>query len=170
MKQFIAIVVILIVAAVAFLIITMKPREITPKDIHPVPGLVTNVSDTPAVQTPVAGNQPVEEASMTLPSQASEPAEKIVPPKGSQEDIVHPGGNYFIVINSFRNLKMAREKADNLRKKLNSEIYILPLSDDGLYRLSYGKYETREDAERALINVRINIRPEAWIYSTAKAK
>jgi hypothetical protein len=169
MKQFIAIVVIILVAVVAFIIISLKPREITPKDIHPVPGLVNNQSESPVTQNPPAESPSTDAASANQTSPA-EPVsyEKSSTVVTSQENEVSTEGYYFIVINSFRNLNMAKEKAANLKTKLKSEIIVLPLSRDGYYRLSYGKYSTKEDAEHALISVRINIRPEAWIYYPGK--
>ena len=179
MKQVAVIIVLLVIAAAAYLVFTFSPRQVTPKDIHPVPGLVrTSQQSTAQENTPdtVAVNQPVAETGgSAVPGKQPEKAvpEQIKPemakpvPQASAPP-VSDDGNYYIIIESFKNREAASQRASYLEKKYNTEIFILPPTPAGICRLSYGRYPTYEKADSALIKVRIKLRPEAWILSPAR--
>jgi hypothetical protein len=77
----------------------------------------------------------------------------------------HKTRTYYIIIESFRNLDSAREKAAMLKKTINAEFIVLPLSAEGYFRLSYGRYSTYGEAEAVIPEIRRTMGNDAWIYS-----
>ena len=72
---------------------------------------------------------------------------------------------YRVLQSEFQGDKAAKQKAEQLKKKFNTDIILLPPTKEGNYRISYGKYSTPEEAESMLKSIRININPDAWIFS-----
>jgi len=130
---------VVLVIAAAFLIITLPPRHITLKDIPP------------AITPQTTPKEPVtDEAKMVL--------------NGNDK----PQAGYYIIIGSFKSLAQAQQNAAEITKKFNTNTIILPPTPQGLYRISYGKYSTREEAESAITGIRINFGSDVWIYSVNK--
>jgi len=172
MKQFVVVVLFLLLCAAVYLMFNISPRQISLKDIEPV--------ETVA-EDPVPVKHEVEEATM-LPSEsrdtsagketivvqdqkpAPEPVAAIQENKPPEND----ARAYYIIIEGFKNSNAAKERAATLSKKFNTEMFVLPPTHAGIYRISYGKYSTYEQAETALVRVKIKIRPEAWILSPRK--
>ena len=75
---------------------------------------------------------------------------------------------YYIIVESFKNLTLAQQRAEKLNNDFNKNIIVLPSTTDGFYRISYGKYSTYEEAESAIKSIRTSIRSDAWIYSLKK--
>ena len=75
--------------------------------------------------------------------------------------------DYYIIVGSFRNLIQAQEKAEKLINDLNTNIIILPPTKESLYRISYGKYSTYEDAKTTIKSksIRETISSDIWILS-----
>jgi hypothetical protein len=71
----------------------------------------------------------------------------------------------YIIIGSFRNIIQAKEKIEKTLSGFYANIIILPPTKEGNYRISSGKYSTREEAEAAIISVRKKIKPDAWILT-----
>lgn len=76
--------------------------------------------------------------------------------------------DYYIIIESFRNLTLAQQKAEKLKNDSNTNIIVLPPTTEGYYRISYGKYSTLEEAKSAIKSIRTNISSHAWINSVKK--
>lgn len=72
---------------------------------------------------------------------------------------------YHIIIGSFSTLLQAQQNAEKLTNTLNIKIIVLPQSEEGYYRISCGKYFSREDADAAIDSVRKNFISNAWILS-----
>jgi cell division septation protein DedD len=172
MKQFVVVVLFLLLCAAVFLMFNISPRQISLKDIEPV----ETVAEDPApVKHEVADASmlPVESKDSTVgkensvvqdPKPVPEPVAAIQENKPPEND----AKAYYIIIEGFKNSNAAKERAETLSKKFNAEMFVLPPTHAGIYRISYGKYSTYEQAETALIRVKIKIRPEAWILSPKK--
>ncbi|MBK8884357.1 MAG: SPOR domain-containing protein [Bacteroidales bacterium] len=76
---------------------------------------------------------------------------------------------YYIIVESFKNLTTARQKADKLSRDFKTDFIVLPPTKEGLYRVSCGKYETLEEARATINSVRNKIRPDVWIFSASSA-
>ena len=89
----------------------------------------------------------------------------------SQEEQVFPDQErsfateevYHVIIASFAREQDALEKVRQLREQYPANVRVLPMSDNGRYRVSYGNYASMEDANAALQSIRRNIRDDAWI-------
>jgi cell division septation protein DedD len=172
MKQFVVVVLFLLLCAAVYLMFNISPRQISLKDIEPVETVaedpapakqeVTNASMLPVVSTDTSAGK--ENSVVQDQKPASEPIAGIQENKLPEND----ARAYYIIIEGFKNNNAAKERAATLSKKFNAEMYVLPPTNAGIYRISYGKYSTYEQAETALIRVKIKIRPEAWILSPRK--
>jgi len=129
--------------AAAFLIITLPPRRITLKDVPP------------------AGAQKISPKETA--KQESTPEDS---PQPYVSEKVQPG--FYIIIGSFKSLAQAQQNEAELKNKFNADIIVLPPTPQGLYRISYGIYSTREEAESAIAGIRKNIGPDVWVYSVNK--
>jgi hypothetical protein len=148
-KQFSSIflfIVILFIAAILY-ILTKQPRDVTLKDILRV--------NPPLADTQISREEPVK-SELT-------PIDSI---KTAVDDTVLT--DYYIIVGSARDPGIAQQKAEKLKNDSNIHIIVLPLSREGIYRISYGKYSTLETARSAMENIRRNIRSDAWIYSIKK--
>jgi hypothetical protein len=73
--------------------------------------------------------------------------------------------NCYIIIESFKNLTQAQQRAEKLKNDFNANFIVLPPTAEGYYRISCGKYSTLEEAESAIKSIKTNIRSDAWIFS-----
>jgi len=71
---------------------------------------------------------------------------------------------YYIIVESFKNLSLAKQKAEKLKKDFKTDIYVLPPSKEGYYRISYGQYSTMDEARSAINGVKKNFGPNVWIF------
>jgi len=129
--------------AAAFLIITLPPRRITLKDVPP------------AGAPKISPKETVKQENTPSDSQQTYISEKVQP-------------GFYIVVGSFKSVAQAQQNAAELKNKFNADIIVLPPTPQGLYRISYGIYSTREEAESAIAGIRKNIGPDVWIYSVNK--
>jgi cell division septation protein DedD len=133
--------VVLFIAA-AFLVITLPPKRINLK--------------SPAVVAPhTTPKKPTESQSnpITKPETNSNQKTQI---------------DYYIIVGTFKNLTLAREKAAKLKNDFNTDIIILPPTAEGYYRVSYGKYSTHEEAKSIIKNLSKSISSDAWVFSDKK--
>jgi isocitrate lyase len=72
---------------------------------------------------------------------------------------------YYIIVQSNRNLRQAQQKAEELTNKYNTNFIVLPRTKEGFYRISYGKYSKLEEVNSIIKGIRTNIRSDAWILS-----
>jgi len=129
--------------AAAFLIITLPPRRITLKDVPP------------AGAPKISPKETVKQENTPSDSQQTYISEKVQP-------------GFYIVVGSFKSVAQAQQNAAELKNKFNANIIVLPPTPQGLYRISYGIYSTREEAESAIADIRKNIGPDVWVYSVNK--
>jgi len=129
--------------AAAFLIITLPPRRITLKDVPP------------AGAPKISPKETVKQENTPADSQQTYVSEKVQP-------------GFYIVVGSFKSVAQAQQNAAELKNKFNADIIVLPSTPQGLYRISYGIYSTREEAESAIAGIRKNIGPDVWVYSVNK--
>ena len=134
---------VVLVIAAAFLIITLPPRRITLKDVPR------------AVAPQTSPKEPVKKESTIADSPQTYVSEKV------------PSG-YYIIVGSFKSLSQAQQNAVEITNKFNANIIMLPPTPQGLYRISYGKYNTREEAESSIAGIRTNFGSDVWIYSVKK--
>ena len=78
-------------------------------------------------------------------------------------DIKQAGKGYYIIVGSFTDLAQAQRQAEKYTTDYGAVILILPPSAMGYYRISHGRYDTGEEAEAALIDIRNDHFPDAWI-------
>jgi hypothetical protein len=143
MKQFvsmIAVCLIIIVLFVLYYVITSPPKNISLKDIPPTIAVHTNSRDSVSLG-------PILTDSL----------------KTDGEGLARV--DCYIIVESFKNLTLARERAGKLTDDFNANFIVLPPTTEGYYRISFGKYATYEEAESAIKSIRTKIRPDAWIYS-----
>lgn len=129
--------------AAAFLIITLPPRRITVKDVPP------------AGAPKISPKEIVKQENTLADSQQTYVSEKVEP-------------GFYIIIGSFKSVAQAQQNAAEIKNKFNTDIIVLPPTPQGLYRISYGIYSTREEAESAIAGIRKNIGPDVWVYSVNK--
>ena len=129
--------------AAAFLIITLPPRRITLKDVPP------------AGAPKISPKETVKQENTPADSQQTYVSEKVQP-------------GFYIVVGSFKSVAQAQQNAEEIKNKFNADIIVLPPTPQGLYRISYGIYSTREEAESAIAGIRKNIGPDVWVYSVNK--
>ncbi len=79
------------------------------------------------------------------------------------EQIQDSAKEFHIIVGSFTNIQQARQEATRLQERDWTEVRVLPISDTGRYRVSYGAYADMKDAMAALQSIRRNIRNDAWI-------
>lgn len=138
MKKLIFIIIVLFLITLVY--VFNSPKEITIKDLHPTVIPHTSTKE-PAMREPA-----VIDSSET-----------------DGKDKVHV--DYYIIVESFRNLTLTQQKAEKLKNDFNTNIIVLPSLKDGYYRISYGKYSTFEEAKATIKSVRTNINSDAWIFS-----
>ena len=139
---------VLFIAAILY-VVFRPPKEINIDDLQTIYGVVPMPSDTgftnsvPADSTIAAGLVEVNDHEI-------------------QQDTDY---RYFIIIGSSRSHELALKKAGTLHEQYKSDIFVLPVSKEGFYRISFGRYRTREEANSRLQSVRSATGPDAWIYS-----
>jgi cell division protein FtsN len=76
--------------------------------------------------------------------------------------------DYYIIVGTYRNLKLAQQKAVELKVEFNAKIIVLPPTKEGYYRISYGKYSSPEEVKSKIDSVKANISSNAWMFSLKK--
>jgi cell division protein FtsN len=146
MKQVILIIIVLFIAALIYLI-TQQPKDITLEDmikyIPPTAAPNTNPEESYSQETTLIDSS-----------------------KTDVDDTLQ--FDYYIVVESFKNLTLAQQKAEKLKTALNADIIVLPPTTEGYYRLSYGKYSTIEEARSIINSVRSKFKSDVWIYTAKK--
>jgi hypothetical protein len=115
------------------------------------------------------GNVPLKElysdvTQQTIPKESVKPEYSFVD-SSKKDDNLKVLADYYIIVGSFGNLMQAQQKADKLTNVFNTNIIVLPVTKEGYYRVSCGKYSTLEKAKDTLKSIRTNISKEAWIFS-----
>jgi hypothetical protein len=76
--------------------------------------------------------------------------------------------DYYIIVGTYKNLKLAQQKAGELMNEFKTKIIVLPPTKDGYYRISYGKYSSPEEVRSKVDSVKTNINSSAWMFSVKK--
>lgn len=126
--------------ALAFYVILLPPQEITIKDI------------TPKIARHSSPNRTSFQEISHVDSVVT-------------DDDVKVRVEYYIIVQSNRNLRQAQQKAEELTNKYNTNFIVLPRTKEGFYRISYGKYSKLEEVNSIIKGIRTNIRSDAWILS-----
>jgi hypothetical protein len=142
MKHLVLLIIILFIA-VAVYVSTLPPKHFALKDLHP---------------TIVPHTNPQEPQTQA--------ATFIISSEAGIDDKVQV--DYYIIVASTRNLTLAKKKAEQLKNHFNTDIILLPPTQEGNYRISCGKYSNHEEAESILKSRGTSISPDAWIYSVKK--
>jgi hypothetical protein len=82
-----------------------------------------------------------------------------------RDDSATAGEGYYLILASFNEISQAQQAADKYSAEYNAGVTVLPKTQEGYYRISYGKYSALSDAESALSSVRENINPSAWLLA-----
>ena len=161
MKRLIILTIILFVA-LGVLVVNLPPREMTMKDLHPVivPAVRREMIGTP--DTPSTGINKAPAGLVKADTSRNDPRTVTHAPVIDKGQI-----EYYIIIESIHDLTLAKKKAKTLKEKYNTDIIVLPPTAEGNFRLSYGKYSSPEEAKSVIRSVRMQIRPDAWIYSAS---
>ncbi len=149
-------------AAILYHVFTMPPKGMSIKDLHPV-----LVQHSPT-DTSITRDASSYGSDSELKAGTSGPDARGNNATVRQDYAPEAEPDFFIIIESFRDLKVASRKAATLEKELKTRIFVLPPSENGYYRLSYGKYSTMDEARQALAYIKVKVRPDAWIYSVKK--
>ena len=76
--------------------------------------------------------------------------------------------DYYIIVQSFRKLEQAQEKARKLKKDFSADFIVLPPTPEGYYRVSCGKYSTMEEAISKIKSIRDMMNSEVWVLSVKR--
>jgi len=75
------------------------------------------------------------------------------------------GEGYYLILASFNDITQAQQAADQYSADFDTGVTVLPRTQEGYYRISYGKYTALSDAESALNSVRQTITSSAWLLA-----
>jgi len=82
-----------------------------------------------------------------------------------RDDPETDGGGYYLILASFNDITQAQQAADQYSAEFNAGVTVLPKTEEGYYRISYGRYTAFSDAESALNSVRQTITSSAWLLA-----
>jgi hypothetical protein len=151
---------ILLFVALGVIVINLPPRGMTMKDLHPIP--------VPASKQVMIGTMDTTSAKTSETPGGTIPTDTSLSNPHEQPGVLNPDKvrtEYYIIIESVRNHAMAKGKAEMLKRQYNADIIVLPPTENGNFRLSYGKYSSYEEASVVIKKIRKKIREDAWIYS-----
>lgn len=72
----------------------------------------------------------------------------------------------YLIVASFTDLDQANRMAEEYTVKLQEDMFVLPATTNGYYRVSYGRYATPAEALSALQNLKDNNFPDAWLLAS----
>lgn len=188
MRQFAVIVIVLFIAAAAYYFFAKPPQQLSVKDLHPVPVRVNTPKDTARPVPP----KPVDSSAAAVPEKKAPPVvtlparndktdastgkrapKSAARPAGTPSEVIiatpaTAGKYYYIIIESFKTIAPAKERAERLRLTYRTDMIILPTPPEGYYRLSFGRYTTEEAARAVLPKVKNDLKADAWILPKAE--
>jgi hypothetical protein len=86
----------------------------------------------------------------------------LLPEKNDSEPA---GEGYYLILASFNDMTQARQAADQYSADFDARVTVLPRTQEGYYRISYGRYPDLPEAESALSSVRQTINSSAWLLA-----
>jgi hypothetical protein len=165
MKQLVLIIIVLFVVAV-IIVTNLPPKAITLDEISrsEAPRFRPEEHDTVIVtpvnnQIKVSQDKPVEEN-----DKLKETPVNITVSVRKDEAAV----DYYLIVQSFRKLEQAQEKATKLKKAFSTEFIVLPPTPEGYYRISCGKYSSKEEARSRLKSIRDLMGTDVWVLSVKR--
>lgn len=175
-----------LISAILFFIVYFWANTFMPEDDSGV-GIYPAVAANPVTETNI-----IDEALLNRIMEAEAPAETEAPSgavapsqfgalsgavalseSGAPSKVKatsEPGGGYYLIVASFRDIDQAQLVAEKYTNDYNADIIILPPTPQGYYRISYGRYSTPEEAGATLPAVRETVNPDAWVYSMKKPR
>jgi hypothetical protein len=137
MKQFVLIIVVLFVVAV-IIVINLPPKAITLDEISRSDAPRSNIEEHDTLTaTPVKNPVTISHGEAVV--------------------------DYYIIVQSFRKLEQAQEKARKLKKVFSADFIVLPPTPEGYYRVSCGKYSTMEEARSKIKSITNRMGSQVWI-------
>ena len=99
-----------------------------------------------------------------------EPAAQQITPDDSTEErgAKQAETEYYLIIESFKNLTQAQQRAEKFRNDFKTNVIVLPRSKEGYFRISYGKYSSIEEARAAQISLKTNFSHDVWVLTVEK--
>jgi hypothetical protein len=82
-----------------------------------------------------------------------------------QQYVTNPQVYYYLIVGSFTDMTQAQQMAEKYEDTFGTGILILPPTPEGYYRISCGRYLTGKEADAALVAVRQNHYPDAWVLA-----
>jgi len=144
MRKLASIIFLLFIGVILYYVMTLPPKDITLEDLS------TSVAPYTSPQ-----NESATQETTLIDSSETDNDNKVLV-------------DYYIIVESFRNLTMAQQKAEKLKNDFNTNIIILPPTKEGYYRISYGKYSSLEEARSTIKSIRTKISSDVWIFSEKK--
>ncbi len=82
-----------------------------------------------------------------------------------RDDSETAGKGYYLILASYNDKTQAQQAADQYSADFNAGVSVLPRTEEGYYRISYGRYPDLPEAESALATVRQTINSSAWLLA-----
>jgi len=165
MKQLVLIIVVLFVVAV-IIVINLPPKAITLDEISrsEPPRFSPEERDT-LKATPVNDQIKVsQDKAVEEHDKLKETPVNIVVTVRNDEAAV----KYYIIVQSFRKLEQAQEKAEKLKRNFGADFIVLPPTTEGYYRISCGTYSTIEEARSKIKTITDRIGSQVWILTVKR--
>lgn len=77
-----------------------------------------------------------------------------------------PAKDNYLIVASFTDLEQANKMAEHYSGSHQAEMYVLPPTSKGFYRVSYGRYSTTREALAVLEIIRQSDFPDAWLLAS----
>ena len=77
-----------------------------------------------------------------------------------------PAKNNYLIVASFTDLDQAAKMAEDYAGSHQADMFVLPPTSKGFYRVSYGRYSTTQEALEALETIKHTDFPDAWLLSS----
>ena len=74
-----------------------------------------------------------------------------------------PSKDNYLIVASFTDLEQAAKMADDYAGSHQADMFVLPPTSKGFYRVSYGRYSTPQEAIAALETIKQTDFPDAWL-------
>ena len=89
-------------------------------------------------------------------------------PADSQPELAKdvPAKDNYLIVASFTDLEQAAKMAEDYAGSHQADMFVLPPTSRGFYRVSYGRYSTSDEALAALETIKQADFPDAWLLSS----
>lgn len=76
-----------------------------------------------------------------------------------------PAKDNYLIVASFTDLEQAAKMAEDYAGNHQADMFVLPPTSKGFYRVSYGRYSTTQEALTALETIKQTDFPDAWLLA-----